>query len=143
MSSEYKHNHYQDNKKKYAENHKKWVLNHQEEIKLIKKRYRDKPENKLKARIQERKVRLSWKTIVFDHYTNGKNTCQCYDESIFNFLTVDHIHGGGNQERKSGKYHNVYKYLIDNNFPDGFQILCMNCNFAKGKFGQCPHRGEA
>jgi hypothetical protein len=24
-------------------------------------------------------------------------------------------------------------------FPPIFQVLCMNCNFAKGKLGFCPH----
>ena len=28
---------------------------------------------------------------------------------------------------------------IKNNFPKGFQILCHNCNIAKGHYGKCPH----
>jgi hypothetical protein len=26
-----------------------------------------------------------------------------------------------------------------NEFPDGFQVLCHNCNLAKGYYGECPH----
>ena len=34
----------------------------------------------------------------------------------------------------------MYSWLIKNNFPPGFQLLCMNCNFAKGIHGGiCPH----
>ena len=29
-----------------------------------------------------------------------------------------------------------------NNYPEGFQVLCSNCNFAKGKYGSCPHTWE-
>jgi len=34
----------------------------------------------------------------------------------------------------------LYSWLKKNNFPKGFQVLCMNCNFAKGKLGKCPHQ---
>ena len=35
------------------------------------------------------------------------------------------------------------QWLITNNFPNGFQILCWNCNFAKGSPAvsfKCPHQ---
>ncbi len=37
---------------------------------------------------------------------------------------------------QSGK--TFYDWLMKNNFPQGFQTLCWNCNFAKHKFGECP-----
>ena len=33
----------------------------------------------------------------------------------------------------------LQKWIIENNFPKGFQILCHNCNVAKGLYGECPH----
>ena len=39
----------------------------------------------------------------------------------------------------------LFKFLIDNNCPDGFQILCINCNFAKGMIknnNKCPLEGK-
>ena len=30
-------------------------------------------------------------------------------------------------------------WMIKNNFPKGFQVLCHNCNLAKGFYGKCPH----
>jgi hypothetical protein len=35
-----------------------------------------------------------------------------------------------------------YRWLITNNFPDDFQILCHNCNYAKSH-GGCPHKRSA
>ena len=31
------------------------------------------------------------------------------------------------------------QWIKKNNFPKGFQILCHNCNVAKGIYGECPH----
>lgn len=32
-----------------------------------------------------------------------------------------------------------YSWVINNNFPSGHQVLCHNCNLAKGFYGECPH----
>jgi hypothetical protein len=68
--------------------------------------------------------------------------CACCGESAFEFMTIDHIHGGGNKHRKSlgGGGLSVYTWLKRSGFPAGFRVLCMNCNFADGKFGGCPHQ---
>lgn len=66
------------------------------------------------------------------------NKCNCCNEDTFEFLTIDHINGGGHQHRKEVK--NIYSWLIKNNFPSGFRTLCMNCNFALGRYGYCPHQ---
>lgn len=31
------------------------------------------------------------------------------------------------------------EYYEKNKYPEGFQILCMNCNWGKGIYGECPH----
>lgn len=33
----------------------------------------------------------------------------------------------------------MYRWLRNHGYPLGFRVLCMNCNFALGKFGYCPH----
>ncbi len=66
--------------------------------------------------------------------------CVCCGEADMHFLTLDHILGGGRAHREElGGTSNVYKWLIDNNYPPGFQVLCMNCNSAKQWYGGCPH----
>ena len=63
--------------------------------------------------------------------------CACCKERTIQFLTIDHIDGGGRQHRK--RVHNFYRWLRMNNFPPGFQVLCYNCNCCKGAYGACVH----
>lgn len=52
-------------------------------------------------------------------------------------LTIDHINNDGAHMRKRLKKDGAafYKWLRDNNYPAGFQVLCMNCNHAKMRNG--------
>ncbi len=97
---------------------------------------------KNKERLKEYK-RQHWKEVwkkerkeVLDHYGN---MCVCCKETQEEFLTIDHIHGGGNKHKKEMKISNIYKWLIKNNFPEGFRLLCYNCNCSLGFRGYCPH----
>lgn len=71
----------------------------------------------------------------------GKCQCPNCDVNIPDFLTIDHINNDGKHHRlKVLKLSNIYIWLVKNNFPrDGFQLLCYNCNMAKGHHGSCPH----
>ena len=73
--------------------------------------------------------------------------CACCGEGTYEFLALDHINGGGGQHRRQVTSQSLYRLLIREGFPKGeYQILCHNCNMAKGFYGQCPHqrgRGEA
>ena len=78
------------------------------------------------------------KNDVFDHY--GKN-CSVCGFADMRALSIDHVNGGGNVHRKqiraSGGGH-FYKWLRRNNYPTGFQTLCMNCQFIKRvENGEC------
>lgn len=66
--------------------------------------------------------------------------CACCKESNEEFLTLDHVHGGGGKHRRSISGGSVYQDLKNKGWPkEGYRILCMNCNFAT-RFGQpCPH----
>jgi hypothetical protein len=64
--------------------------------------------------------------------------CACCGESRIEFLGIDHIGGGGNKHRKSIK-NNLYSWLVKQNFPKGFRMLCHNCNQSLGHYGYCPH----
>lgn len=82
------------------------------------------------------------KGIVYNHY--GWR-CVCCGTTTPEFLTLDHIHGGGYQHRKKssvGGGTNFYRWVINNNFPDTIQVLCMNCNFGRAKRADkiCPHK---
>ncbi len=81
---------------------------------------------------KERQTRID----VINHY-GGK--CDCCGEDNIEFLSLDHINGGGNQHRKSENIKNMAKWLKKNKFPNGFRVLCRNCNFSYGAYGYCPH----
>jgi hypothetical protein len=82
------------------------------------------------------------KLLVMSHYSGGK--CACCGEDKLEFLAIDHIDNNGNEERnKLGISGNMfYRWLIKNDFPSGYQVLCHNCNQAKGSFGVCPHQSQ-
>jgi hypothetical protein len=70
-----------------------------------------------------------------NHYGPG---CACCGEMTYEFLAVDHINGGGEKQRRLG-ISKICRWLISNNFPGGYRILCHNCNQALGFHGHCPH----
>jgi hypothetical protein len=75
---------------------------------------------------------------VFNHYGHH---CVCCGETEPAFLQIDHINGGGNKHRKElGQGRSLYDWLRQNKYPKGFQVLCANCNSAKGHYGICPHQ---
>lgn len=133
----YKKNHYLSNKKYYKKYNKEYYKkNHV--IKKRKERVYDTKEYRVKKRLEKR-------TIVINYYSDGTMCCKCCGEKEIKFLSVDHINGGGNKHRKELKFSkdgsggDIYRWLIKNNYPKGFQILCHNCNMAKGFYGTCPH----
>lgn len=91
--------------------------------------------------IIRKRFKKNTKEVVFEHYGNA---CACCGEDEQEFLTIDHIHNNGSKHRKendTGKGFNLYRWLINNNYPSGFQLLCWNCNCAKQfNKGVCPHK---
>ena len=106
----------------------------------------------IRARNQELKL------AAFDAY--GGRACVCCGDKHTEFLTIDHIvpvsasklkerrrSRVGERKRPEPKNHldrgqGLYRWLRRNEYPSGFRVLCMNCNWARGKLGQCPHETE-
>ena len=94
------------------------------------------------AQARYRRVKLE----VMTHYSNGVPRCACCDERTLEFLTIDHVDGGGNAHRRSisksgASSYPMYGWLKNKHFPMGFRVLCMNCNMSYGQHGYCPHQG--
>jgi hypothetical protein len=83
---------------------------------------------------------LRIKTKVINHYSHGIMRCmnpKCEvpggTKNIIG-LCIDHINGGGREEmRKLGMRGGTafYLWLIRNNYPKGYQVLCATCNIIK------------
>ncbi len=107
-------------------------------VHAYKTKYRD-------GRVAAHKIKhKELKLLVFDTY--GGRFCACCGETHLEFLSIDHVANDGAAHRRSMGWTigagNIYSLLKARNFPPGFQVLCMNCNFAKGHFGGCPHERE-
>lgn len=76
-----------------------------------------------------------------DVYKLYGNKCNCCNENIKEFLTIDHIKGKGNKDRKkSGNQTKFLKKIIKENNKTKYQILCMNCNWGRRFTIICPHK---
>ena len=92
-----------------------------------------------------RKYRQKLRHIVLYHYSlTSKITCACCGEDEYLFLCLDHKNNDGAQHRREvGSGARLYQWIIKNEFPEGFQVLCYNCNSVKGWYGYCKvHRDK-
>lgn len=83
--------------------------------------------------------RAKLKLDMLDHF--GR-VCSCCGETNPFFLTLDHVKNDGASHRRESDFNEQQMYRIARRegYPkDKWQCLCMNCNFAKGHFGICPH----
>lgn len=90
----------------------------------------------LRGREKQEKV----KRAVFEKYGNK---CECCGLSNIWFLTIDHVHNDGAEERRRiGGSTAVLRKLYREPRSDRYQLLCFNCNGAKEFFGICPHKWD-
>ena len=107
------------------------------------KAWRIKNYEKFSLQVAKRNQEI--KKIVLTRYSNGKLSCSCCGENHLQFLTIEHINGDGGRHRKELKRGgvNFYKWLLAKSengvLPEGYEVLCFNCNFALGHWGKCPH----
>lgn len=122
-------------RRKYTD---KWRQNNREKYLAFKRRsyHLHKIEILKKTKIRKSKERRK----VLEYYSNGKLECSCCHENTYEFLTLEHLNGGGGKHRKLLGPANVIRYLIKNNFPEGYGVLCYNCNCAKAFNKICPHQ---
>ena len=89
------------------------------------------------CKICSKKRHQKIKIQVFQYYCQGEPKCMNPECGVpgsmkdIRALTIDHIHGGGHQHRLLIKNRGMYEWLIRNDFPPGYQVLCMNCQFIK------------
>lgn len=107
-----------------------------------------KNKNKDKIRSYRKKRRNKIKQKVIDLY-GGQ--CSCCGETIIQFLTMDHIEGGGSRDRRKSKNHiDIWRSMVKEYHEDSinakkkYRVLCFNCNCGRVlNNGICPHKGNA
>ena len=99
------------------------------------------PDNKTLLKYQK----LELKIQAFEKYGNK---CACCGETDPEFLSLDHVNSNGGAHRREvspgrkdwGGFH-LYRLLRQQGYPEGYQVMCMNCNFGRTRNnGVCPHK---
>jgi hypothetical protein len=77
-------------------------------------------------------------------YCAGEPFCQCCGEAHLEFLSLDHVNNDGNTHRREigAGGTALYRWAKKNSYPPSLQVLCSNCNWAKARYGECPHERE-
>jgi hypothetical protein len=148
------------NRERVAERNREWALANPDRVKAAQERWKQRNPGIAAQRMRE------WRLANLDRHreTNRRNdkrikdecynayggyNCACCGETEPAFLTIDHVNNDGAKHRREvvglgrGGGKKIYAWLIANNFPPGFQILCMNCNWGKARNnGVCPHKAS-
>lgn len=65
----------------------------------------------------------------------GGPRCVNCNETFKEILVIDHINGNGNCDRLArGGGTRFFRSLRRDGWPDGYQVLCMPCNFLKHSY---------
>ncbi len=122
---------YWKHREKYLETSRQYRLEHKEQRREAHLRYYR--ENKDKIKLYWRGFIFKLKTEVLTHYGNGNFACVKCGESRPACLSIDHINGDGAKHRKATgrQATDMYRWLKQNDYPKGFQTLCMNCQWIK------------
>ena len=108
---------------------------------LMKEIRSHKTHSKHPGAVKSRYYKKLDKKQVLEHYSNGELKCVCCGFAEIDGLSIDHIEGRKKWKHgKDDRSDELYSWIKRNNFPKGFQTLCMNCNHAKGRLGKCPHQ---
>jgi len=109
--------------------------------KCLQATYRWKKKNKDKTAAIARRCYAKLRSEIFSHYGNK---CVCCGESQEKFLTIDHKDNNGGRWRRENpghkNGHRLHLWIKRHHYPKNLQLLCWNCNVAKGLYGKCPHR---
>ena len=125
------------NRKKKAEQSREYYLLHRDERLAYHAKYRNENRDKVRAasRKSNKLLNLKEKVAALLYYGGGEMACVKCGFNDIRALSIDHIYGGGKAHNRS--IHNgklgghFYHWLKKNDYPKGYQTLCMNCQWIK------------
>jgi len=126
-----------ENKERKKQYMIKYHIDNKENILKKKKEYLIKNREWIYHKNNKMNMLRNWENRIscLQVYSNGYMKCELCGIDNIDVLTIDHINGNGAKHRKEiKKYKDLYSWLRDNNFPDGFRVLCRNCNWEDGLF---------
>jgi len=145
MGSSYEYNkqYYKEHKEHIDELKRQWLEKNREVVSKRHREYYRKNKARELVRIKRNKEKVKINTLT--HYGKGRLACVICGESRLACLSIDHINGGGNTHRRQLKLErerkisekrsfsgwNFYVWLKKEGYPEGYQTLCMNCQFCK------------
>lgn len=120
---------------------KAWRAKAKDWIRDYNRRWAAAHPDRVKANSRAVKLRLKLEMVA----ALGGGGCACCGETEIEFLTLDHIGGGGNQHRKelglAGS--DVWRVARREGWPrEKYRCLCFNCNSVYWLRGNCPHQRE-
>jgi hypothetical protein len=124
---------YQKYGKKIRKSARKNRQKNPEKMRAIEKKYYD-----AKGKLTKQKSKEDRKRKVFTEYSkqvSGSNVICCAKCGLIDkleFFNIDHITGRKSMGHPHGFGGDIlYRELEEKAFPDGFQVLCWNCNYLK------------
>lgn len=123
--------------KEYSKDPKRVALVQSPEYKMYMKEYnaayRKRDGFKDNKNRYRQKSRILLRLEILNHYSSGSLTCaKCGYGDV---RALDHIDNNGGEHRKAvgrrGATYDIYAELKRDNYPEGYQILCRNCNWIK------------
>jgi hypothetical protein len=115
-----------------------YLVNREKVLQNCRRYRKDNPRCTIKTAEASRSHWTRVKLKVFNHYGTE---CACCGQDVFEFMTIDHIHGGGCKHRKQLGKSGIafYLHLIKEGFPPGYQTLCWDCQHGR-RIGFCPDK---
>ena len=101
---------------------------------LLSTNYQETHREKCRQAARARHARI--KIEALQHYSMGKPKCAACFEGDTDVLCIDHINGGGKKHRQRLNTNggtSIFYSLRRENYPEGYQVLCANCNMKKEK----------
>ena len=100
--------------------------------------YTERHRKRNQKRITEQ-AKKNYKELTDKVLVGYGHKCACCGEIQREFLTIDHVNGGGRLDREKRAQSTIRRQIIKDGFPKTFRLLCYNCNCSLGHYGYCPH----
>jgi hypothetical protein len=117
-----------EQKSRQRERWRDWYARNHERANTMKaaamRRYRAADPEKYRKQSRDAKARLKSRLLQF-----YGSTCAVCGFADARALTLDHVNGNGNAERKRIGERGVYQRALETYLPDEYRTLCMNCQF--------------